>query len=103
MACRQTDAILRYAGKLAGLYPQDAYQALLCDEIAYVIEENLIKLGPTFRMTGEEQKAAREALVNGSIPVSALAGAKAASSGRRVFRRRCAEHCRSARVCGCAR
>lgn len=65
----QTDAILRYAGKLAGLYPQDAYQALLCDEIAYVIEENLIKLGPTFRMTGEEQKAAREALVNGSIPV----------------------------------
>ncbi len=65
----QTDAILRYAGKLAGLYPQDAYQALLCDEIAYVIEENLIKLGPTFRMTGEEQKAAREALVNSSIPV----------------------------------
>jgi transcription initiation factor TFIIIB Brf1 subunit/transcription initiation factor TFIIB len=32
---------------------------LLCDEIAYVIEENLIKLGPTFRMTGEEQKAQR--------------------------------------------
>ena len=65
----QSDAILRYAGKLAGLYPTDAYQALLCDEVAYVVEENGVKMGPTFRMTGEEQKAARLALVNGSIPV----------------------------------
>jgi glutathione S-transferase len=65
----QSDAILRYAGKLAGLYPTDAYQALLCDEVAYVVEENGVKMGPTFRMTGEEQKSARLALVNGSIPV----------------------------------
>ncbi|MFZ6799313.1 glutathione S-transferase [Undibacterium sp. Di24W] len=65
----QCDSILRYAGKLAGLYPNDAYQALLCDEVMYVVEEAGVKLGPTFRMTGEEQKAARLALVNGSIPV----------------------------------
>jgi glutathione S-transferase len=65
----QSDAILRYAGKLAGLYPTDAFQALLCDEVAYVVEENSVKMGPTFRMTGEEQKTARLALVNGSIPV----------------------------------
>jgi glutathione S-transferase len=65
----QSDAILRYAGKLAGLYPTDPVQALLCDEVAYVVEEATVKLGPTFRMTGEEQKAARLALVNGSIPV----------------------------------
>jgi len=33
------------------------------------VEEASVKLGPTFRMTGEEQKAARLALVNGSMPV----------------------------------
>jgi glutathione S-transferase len=65
----QSDSILRYAGKLTGLYPTDAYQALLCDEVMYVVEEAGVKMGPTFRMTGEEQKAARLALVNGSMPV----------------------------------
>jgi glutathione S-transferase len=64
----QCDAILRYAGKLAGLYPTDPYQALLCDEVAYVVEDANVKMSPTFRMTGEEQKAARLALVNGSMP-----------------------------------
>lgn len=65
----QCDAINRYVGKLAGLYPTDPFQALLCDEVMYVVEEAGVKLGPTFRMTGEEQKAARLALVNGSMPV----------------------------------
>ncbi|MFZ6689797.1 glutathione S-transferase family protein [Undibacterium sp. SXout11W] len=65
----QCDAILRYAGKLAGLYPIDPLQALLCDEVMYVVEESTVRLGPTFRMTGEEQKVARLALVNGSMPV----------------------------------
>lgn len=65
----QCDAITRYAGKLAGLYPTDAYQALLCDEVMYVVEEASVKLGPSFRMTGEEQKAARLALVKGSMSV----------------------------------
>ena len=64
----QCDAMLRYAGKLAGLYPTDAYQALLCDEVAYVVEEASVKLGPSFSMKGDEQKAARVALVNGSMP-----------------------------------
>lgn len=65
----QSDSILRYAGKLAHLYPTDAFQALLCDEVMFVSEEMNIKLGPSFRMTGEEQKAARLALVEGAIPV----------------------------------
>ena len=69
VAVTQSDAMLRYAGKLAGLYPSDAYQALLCDEVAYVVEEAGVAMGPTFRMTGDEQKAARQALVNGSMPV----------------------------------
>lgn len=65
----QCDAITRYAGKLAGLYPTDPFQALLCDEVMYVVEEASVKFGPTFRMSGEEQKAARLALVQGSMPV----------------------------------
>jgi prostaglandin-H2 D-isomerase / glutathione transferase len=65
----QSDALLRYAGKLSNLYPTDPLQALLCDEVAYVVEEASVKLGPTFRMTGEEQKAARLALVNGPMPM----------------------------------
>lgn len=65
----QCDSILRYAGKLAGLYPTDAYQALLCDEVMYVVEEASVKLGPSFRMTGDAQKEARTALVHGSMPV----------------------------------
>ncbi|MBE2263089.1 MAG: glutathione S-transferase family protein [Burkholderiaceae bacterium] len=65
----QSDAMLRYAGKLAGLYPADPFQALLCDEVTYVVEEASVKLGPTFRMTGDAQKEARLALVNGSMPV----------------------------------
>jgi glutathione S-transferase len=69
VAVTQSDAMLRYAGKLAGLYPTDAYQALLCDEVTYVVEEAGVAMGPTFRMTGDEQKAARLALVTGSMPV----------------------------------
>jgi glutathione S-transferase len=65
----QCDAILRYAGKLAGLYPTDPFQALLCDEVMFVIEEAGVKMGPSFRMTGDAQKEARLALVNGSMPV----------------------------------
>ncbi|MBK7002043.1 MAG: glutathione S-transferase family protein [Rhodoferax sp.] len=64
----QSDAILRYVGKLAGLYPTDTYQALLCDEVAYVVEEAGVKLGPSFSMKGDELKAARIALVNESMP-----------------------------------
>jgi glutathione S-transferase len=65
----QCDAINRYVGKLTGLYPTDPFQALLCDEVMYVVEEAGVRMGPTFRMTGEEQKAARLALVNGPMPV----------------------------------
>lgn len=65
----QSDAILRYAGKLAGLYPADPLQALLCDEVLSVVEDAAINLVPTFRMTGEAQKEARLALVNGSMPM----------------------------------
>ena len=65
----QSDAILRYAGKLAGLYPADPFQALLCDEVTAVVEETNVKFGPSFRLTGDAQKEARTALVNDVLPV----------------------------------
>jgi prostaglandin-H2 D-isomerase / glutathione transferase len=65
----QSDAITRYVGKLAGLYPTDAFEALLCDEILSVIEDAAIKVGPTYRMKGDVQKEARLALANESMPI----------------------------------
>ncbi|QDL55041.1 glutathione S-transferase [Rhodoferax aquaticus] len=65
----QSDAITRYVGRLAGLYPTDAFQALLCDEVLSVVEDATVRLSPSFRMTGEAQKEARLALVNGSMPM----------------------------------
>ena len=65
----QSDAITRYAGKLAGLYPTDAYQALLCDEVLDAVEDANIKLGTTFGLTGDALKVARTALVTGALPL----------------------------------
>ena len=64
----QSDAITRYAGKLAGLYPEDPFQALLCDEVLGALEDINIAIGATFRMTGEELKSARQALAAGALP-----------------------------------
>ena len=64
----QSDAIARYAGKLAGLYPEDALQALFCDEVLGALEDINIKIGTTFGMTGDDLKNAREALAAGALP-----------------------------------
>lgn len=64
----QSDAITRYVGKLAGLYPLDAFQALLCDEVLDAMEDVNVKLGTTFGLTGDALKEARTALVNGALP-----------------------------------
>ncbi len=64
----QSDAITRYVGKLAGLYPVDEFQALLCDEVMAALEDINIKIGATFGMTGDALKSAREALVKGPLP-----------------------------------
>ncbi|MBR0565061.1 glutathione S-transferase family protein [Azoarcus sp. L1K30] len=64
----QSDAISRYAGKLAGLYPEDAFQALLCDEVMGALEDLNIKLGATFGLSGDELKNARGALVSDVLP-----------------------------------
>ncbi len=64
----QSDAITRYVGKLAGLYPEDDLQALLCDETMDALEDINIKIGATFGMSGEAQKSAREALATDALP-----------------------------------
>ncbi len=64
----QSDAILRFAGKRAGLYPTDDFQALLCDEVVAAAEDIGIKIGNTFGLTGEALKAARQLLVDGPLP-----------------------------------
>ena len=63
----QGNAINRYVGKLAGLYPEDAYQALLCDEVMEGIDDLLNSLVRTFGLEGEALKEAREAFVAGPV------------------------------------
>ena len=63
----QTNGMCRYVGGLAGLYPEDAIQALYCDEALGAIEDLLHRLVPTFGLEGDELKAAREKLVDGWI------------------------------------
>lgn len=63
----QSDAITRYVGKLTGLYPTDAYQALLCDEVMCALEDLSAKLGATFGLTGDALKDARTAYVQGPL------------------------------------
>lgn len=56
----QCDAMNRYYGKQADLYPDDAWQAFICDEVMGVIEDSMNALGKTFGLQGEELKVARE-------------------------------------------
>ena len=64
----QSDAITRYVGKLAGLYPADEYQALLCDEIMGGLEDVNVSIGNTFGLSGDELKHARETLAKEELP-----------------------------------
>ncbi len=79
----QSDAITRYAGKLAGLYPQDELQALLCDEVMGGLEDVIVKIAATLGMKGDELKAAREALARDALPryLRWLAGQLASHGG----------------------
>jgi glutathione S-transferase len=63
----QTNGMCRFVGKMAGLYPEDATEALYCDEALGAIEDLLHKLVPTFGLEGDALKAAREELVDGWI------------------------------------
>ena len=64
----QSNAILRYVGKLGGLYPEDPLQAAYCDEVMDAVEDAMHQMAPSFGLKGEELKAAREKLVAGPLP-----------------------------------
>jgi glutathione S-transferase len=64
----QSNAINRYVGKLADLYPSDAWQAALCDEVMGAVEDIGTKIGATFFLPEEQKRTQRKELVEGPIP-----------------------------------
>jgi len=69
MAVTQSNAICRYVGKLAGLYPKDGLQALYCDEAMDAVEDISGRIGQTLGLKGEELRAAREKLADGWLTI----------------------------------
>lgn len=61
----QSNAMLRYVGKLAGLYPEDSLQALYCDETMDAIEDLLHHIVRTLMLEGDALKTARDELREG--------------------------------------
>ena len=55
----QTNAICRYLGKMANLYPQDDLDALRCDEIMSAVEDILNEAFKTFFIEDEDEKKKR--------------------------------------------
>lgn len=68
-AVTQSNAIARYVGKMAGLYPTDDLQALYCDEVLGAMEDLSNQVGKTFFLQGEELRIAREKLVDGWLTI----------------------------------
>jgi len=63
----QSNSINRYVGKLAGLYPKDDWQALLCDEVMDAAEDLSTRIGHTIDLPADAKKKAREELAAGLI------------------------------------
>jgi prostaglandin-H2 D-isomerase / glutathione transferase len=66
-AIAQSNAIIRYVGKLAGLYPKDDLQAALCDELMDAAEDLGTRIGNTIALGPDDKKRAREQLAAGPI------------------------------------
>lgn len=65
----QSNALCRYVGKMAGMYPDDDLQALYCDEAMDALEDLIHHIVRTFGLEGDELKAARKNLVDGWMSV----------------------------------
>ena len=64
----QSNTINRYAGRLAGLYPENALDAAYCDEAMATVEGILPQITPTFFIKDEKEKRRqREELAAGPI------------------------------------
>src|SRR5260370_41330977 len=66
----QSNGINRYVGKLAGLYPSDAWQAALCDEAMDAVEEIATRVWRTMALPAAEKKVQRESLAAGPLSYS---------------------------------
>ena len=65
----QSNALSRYVGKMAGLYPEDDLQALYCDEVLGALEDLSHYIVQTFGLQDEQLRLAREKLVDGWLSV----------------------------------
>ncbi len=65
----QSNALSRYVGKMAGLYPDDDLQALYCDEAMGAVEDLTHYIVQSFGLPDEELRIARERLVDGWMTV----------------------------------
>ena len=65
----QSNALSRYIGKMAGLYPDDDLQALYCDEVLGALEDVSHYIVRTFGLEGEELRLAREKLADGWLSI----------------------------------
>jgi glutathione S-transferase len=63
----QSNSINRYVGKVAGMYPKDDWQALLCDEVMDAAEDIGTRIGSTMELPADAKKKAREDLAAGRI------------------------------------
>ena len=65
----QSNAMLRYVGRQAGLYPDNALQALYCDETMDAVEDLLHHIVGTLGLEGDALRQAREKLVDGWLTI----------------------------------
>ena len=65
----QSNAMCRYIGRLAGLYPENDIQALYCDEALGAVEDVLHHIVHTLALKDDELKLAREKLVEGWLTI----------------------------------
>jgi len=68
-AVTQSNAMCRFVGKMAELYPADNLQALYCDEVMGAIEDLSNRIVQTFGLEGDELQLAREKLADGWLAV----------------------------------
>ena len=66
----QSNAICRFVGKLADMYPSDPWQAAMCDETLESVEELTMHIGSTMHLNDADKKVKREMLAAETIPVS---------------------------------
>ena len=64
----QSNAINHYVGTLTDLYPSDAWQAALCDEVMEVVEDINTKLAGTFFLPRRKRKPSERRWSKGRYP-----------------------------------